>query len=184
MSNELSRREALKVAAGTVVASQVAALRPAFAATPGTRFFTPAEYALCDELAEIIIPADDHSSGARAAKVAIYIDSELADAFEDTPRTEWRDGLRLVNTIATEMHGKPLTDLTPEQRVSVVTRIAQGEPKFTTPEGKFFGDLKRRVVYAYYTSSIGIHDEMQYRGNVLLQEFEGIDVSSGKGSGQ
>lgn len=184
MSSELTRREALKVAAGTVVASQVTALRPAFAATPGTRFFTPAEYALCDELAEIIIPADDHSPGARAAKVAIYIDSELADAFEDERRTEWRDGLRLVDTIATEMHGKPLTDLTPGERVAVVTRLAGGEPKFTTPEGKFFGELKRRVVYAYYTSNTGIHDEIQYRGNVLLQEFEGRDVSGKQSSGQ
>ena len=28
---------------------------------------------------------------------------------------------------------------------------------------------------AYYTSSLGIHDEMEYKGNTLLMEFEGID---------
>jgi len=173
----LSRREALKVTAGAVVASQVSALRPAFADGPGTRFFTPAEFTLADELAEIIIPADDHSPGARAAKAAVYIDSVLADAFDEAPRTQWREGLQLVNTIASGTHGKPFMDLTPDQRIAVVTRLAQGEPAFTTPEGTFFGELKRRVVYAYYTSSIGIHDEMEYKGNTLLQEFVGTDVS-------
>ena len=38
-------------------------------------FFTPEELALVDELSEMIIPADAHSPGARAARVAAYIDA-------------------------------------------------------------------------------------------------------------
>src|ERR1700682_5678304 len=38
------------------------------------RFFPPAQHALLEELSETIIPADGHSGGAKAARVADYID--------------------------------------------------------------------------------------------------------------
>ena len=34
-------------------------------------------------------------------------------------------------------------------------------------------------VDAYYSSSIGIHQEMDYKGNVFQAEFAGTDVSRG-----
>ena len=52
---------------------------------------------------EMIIPADDHSPGARAAKVAAYIDSQLAEAFDEADRTTWRDGLQLVDQLSQTM---------------------------------------------------------------------------------
>ena len=90
-NDELSRRDVLRLTAGAVVASQVTALGTVVAAS-GHKFFTDAEYALVDELTEILIPADDHSPGARAAAVANFIDAHLAEAFDDTPRTAWRSG--------------------------------------------------------------------------------------------
>ena len=56
--------------------------RSAAAAPRRRRFFTRQELALVDELSEMIIPTDDHSPGARAAKVAAYIDARLAEAFD------------------------------------------------------------------------------------------------------
>jgi hypothetical protein len=29
----------------------------------------------------------------------------------------------------------------------------------------------------YYTSEIGLHQEMEYKGNTLQQEYAGVDVS-------
>jgi hypothetical protein len=174
---DLNRRDVFKVTAGAVVASQVAALRPVFAATAGPRFFSADELAMVDELSEILIPADDHSPGARAAQVARYIDYTLAEAFEEDKRTEWRDGLTHVDALARSMHGQTFMSLTPVQRVSVVTRMAANESKPTSDVEKFFARLKRETAGAYYSSDIGIHKEMEYKGNVLLQEFAGIDVS-------
>jgi len=37
--------------------------------------------------------------------------------------------------------------------------------------------LKRRTVRGYYTSQLGIHDEMNYKGNTMQEEYSGIDVS-------
>jgi hypothetical protein len=185
-ANDLTRRDVFKVTAGAVVASQVAALRPVFAATDAPRFFTPAQFAMVDELSEILIPTDDHSPGAKAAQVARYIDYTLANAFEEEHRTQWREGLAQVDALAQSMHGKAFMSLTPDQRVSVVTRMAENESKPANDAEKFFSRLKRATTGAYYTSEIGIHKDMEYKGNVLLQEFAGIDVSHEpaiKGSG-
>ena len=43
-------------------------------------------------------------------------------------------------------------------------------------KSKFFVELKFSTADAYYSSKIGIHQEMEYKGNVLLQEFVGYEV--------
>ena len=59
----------------------------------------------------------------------------------------------------------------------ILTRMAQNESKPEKPEELFFVEVKSRVVHAYYTSEIGIKQEMEYRGNTFQAEFSGIDVS-------
>jgi hypothetical protein len=129
-----------------------------------------------DELAEIDIPADDHSPGARAANVATYLDKSFADSFDNEPRQQFRDGLKVVDKLSQEMHRKTFLDSTPEQRVAVVTRMARNEKTPNKPEEHFFVELKGAVAFAYYTSSIGIHQEMGYKGNTMQNEYAGFDA--------
>jgi hypothetical protein len=170
----VDRRELMKLAAGAIV---VPVLPQAKAKSAADRFFTSDEFALVDELSELIIPADEHSDGARAAKVAEYIDRRLAESFGDEPKLQWRGGLKLVDQISVEMNGKPFMQASQDQRVAVLTRIAGKESNPEKPEEKFFVELKSRVAGAYYTSKIGIHDELEYKGNTYLREFVGVDVS-------
>ena len=67
----------------------------------------------------------------------------------------------------------------PELRLAVLTRMAKNEGDPKVPEERFFGELKRATATAYYSSKVGIHDEIQYKGNTLLNEFVGEDVSGG-----
>ena len=67
-------------------------------------------------------------------------------------------------------------EATPEQRIAVLTRMAKNEMKPKTPEEIFFRELKHATAHAYYTSKIGIHQEMEYKGNVMLEEFVGYEV--------
>ena len=186
----LTRRAMLKLAAGAVVAAPLVGLSNAKAASDSVvnattvttqatapRFFTREEFALVDELTELIIPTDEHSPGARAAACAAYIDARLAESFTDEPKTAWRAGLKLIDAIAQEMHGRPFMQATPEQRVAVLMRISQNETHPQKPEEMFFNELKGRTAHAYYTSKIGIHQEMEYKGNTYLKEFVGIDAS-------
>jgi hypothetical protein len=64
-----------------------------------------------------------------------------------------------------------------DQRLTVLSRIAQNEKQPKLPEEKFFAQLKSRVVNAYYSSEIGIKQELDYKGNSYLAEFAGTDVS-------
>jgi Gluconate 2-dehydrogenase subunit 3 len=173
----LSRREAIKAAAALAaapLAASPATAAPA-AAEPTLRFFTRAQFGLVDELAEMIIPADEQSPGARAAGVAAYIDARLAEAFEPSIRQHWLDGLAAIDAFAQSVHGRPFMQASPDQREVVMTRIAAEESQPTTAEGKFFVELKRWTVRGYYTSKIGIHEDMQYKGNTLqLGDYAGL----------
>jgi hypothetical protein len=179
----VGRREMMKLAAGAIIAPALQQTGPknrrppANAQTNAYRFFTTDEFAVVDELSELIIPTDEHSPGARAAKVAEYIDRRLAESFGDEPKLQWREGLKLVDQISVEMNGRPFMQASQDQRVAVLTRIARNESNPEKPEEKFFVELKSRVARAYYTSKIGIHDELEYKGNTYLREFAGIDVS-------
>jgi Gluconate 2-dehydrogenase subunit 3 len=139
------------------------------------RFFTPAQHALVDELSETIIPADSHSAGARAAKVADYIDQVLRESPDDTQKALWREGLRLVDVMSQHYHGKSFVDASPEDRIAVLTVLSDNDGMTDLPEVRFFIDLKRLAVRGYYTSKIGIHDELEYKGNRILQDFVGCD---------
>jgi hypothetical protein len=68
--------------------------------------------------------------------------------------------------------------LSADDRVAIVTAMAAEESSPTTVEGKFFGELKDRTSDAYYSSKIGLHDDLEYKGNVLQEEYSGTDVSN------
>lgn len=122
------------------------------------RFFTDEEFAMVDELTEIIIPTDEKSGGAKAAGVAEYIDQRLAEAFDGSERDLWRKQLALI----------PKTFLKADhsQQIAVVRSMEKGP---------FFATLKKATVRGYYTSKIGIHDDMDYLGNTVQQgEYAGF----------
>ncbi len=177
---ELTRREMIKLGAGAAIAVTIVGLDAKAAAQSAQEkaplFFTKDEYALVDELTELIIPADEHSPGARAAQVASYIDFRLSESFDEQPKTLWRDGLKLVEQLSQEMNGKSFLESSPEQRISLLTRISQNEMNPVKPEEIFFKELKSRTARAYYTSKIGIDTEMEYKGNTYLKEFVGYDA--------
>jgi hypothetical protein len=175
VSEDLTRRDAIKLGAAVTVAVSIEGTH-ALAQQPAT-YFTREELALVDELAEMIIPADDHSPGARAAKVAAYVDARLAEALDATDRTTWRDGLKLIDQLSRQASGRAFLESTAEQRLALLERMAAHEAKPDKPEEHFFAELKSRVVNAYYTSEIGIKQELEYRGNTYQAEFSGVDVS-------
>jgi hypothetical protein len=176
MAGELGRRDLIKLTAGAALVSQAhAAGKP--------KFLTPAEYTLTDELTELIIPADEKSGGAKAARVAEYIDERLAEAFEQSERDRWRQGLARVDAVSQEMHSARFLDCTFEQRVAVLTRMATNEASPKAPEELFFHDLKAATIQGYYTSKIGIHDDMGYLGNTYQRGDYAGELPAKTGAG-
>jgi hypothetical protein len=142
------------------------------------RFFSARELLLLDELSEILIPADAHSPGARAAGVAAFLDAQLAE--QDPRIPEWaeararaRQHLAAFDALCHALHGRGLLEATPEERTAVVAKAAANEAAPEAPAEQAFAWLKQEVAGAYYTSKIGIHQEMEYKGNTILEEFVG-----------
>ena len=80
------------------------------------------------------------------------------------------------NKSSADYYAKYLS-LSDEQRTELLTRISQNEMSPKKPEEIFFRELKVRTARAYYTSKIGIHTEMEYKGNTYLKEFVGYDAT-------
>ena len=200
----LTRRDALKLAAVAAATPllpravvEAAAAVPAASPAAG-RFFTAPEMALLDAVTEMIVPADEHSGGARAAGVPAYIDGRLADYDPAIPvlradRERWKAGLATVDSLARTTSGKTFLEATPAERTTLLERLAVGEklpteepeerrePAVENPEmvgQRFFVELKAWTVRGYYTSRVGIHDELEYKGNKAIVEFAGIDPAT------
>ena len=194
MPSELTRRDALKkIAAGGAgaaaavfwvdalvsAAEQHAAhyhAPAAAAAGPWTpKVLSPVQNEALIALAEIIIPKTD-TPGATDARVNEFIDGVLADASEDN-RKKFLDGLAWLDTHTTEAHGAPFTKLTHEQQVAVLTALSQLSPDASPvpPGAEFFQAIKSLTVTGYYTSEIGMREEIGDDGNMFFAEFKGCE---------
>jgi hypothetical protein len=190
---QLSRREAIKtigagvgvIASLPVLGSRAVAQDPAShdhahhagqATAPekpqSLKFFTKEENKAIIEMSERIIPADDHSPGAKAAKVSEYIDLVVSESPEGTKKT-WREGLAAINKMSVDKFGKPFADSTVDQQTHLLKDISKNETSPQTVEERFFRTIKYATVDGYYTSKIGISDELHYKGNAYLKEFTG-----------
>ena len=141
-------------------------------APPKLQFLTKAQYTTVDVLVETIIPADAHSPGARAARVADYIDLLLAESDDET-RENWTTGLAALDEESTRRFKVPFAKATHAQAVTLLTEISRNEFAAETPLEKFFGTTKEAAIRGYYTSEIGIQKELAYKGNQYLGEFVG-----------
>ena len=125
--------------------------------TPGDyklQFFTPAENELVDKLAEIIIPADAHSPGAHAAQVSLFADLMVATS-NDAVKDQWREGLRSYQEAVAK-----------SSPAGAIAQAAANEERPTTDVERFFVVLKQMTVNGYYTSKIGIDQDMEYIQNI------------------
>jgi hypothetical protein len=177
-------------------------------AKPALKVLTAAQYATTEAFAEAIIPADERSPGAKEARVADYIDLVLSESPAE-PRKEWLEGLAAVDAEAMSRFKAPFVKLDAGQVEALLTDMSQFEAKPSTPNTaeppltrpvadifggvyrpgpddpatvleRFFAVTKRATIAGYYTSEIGIHKELQYKGNQMLAEFTGCLIQDGK----
>lgn len=168
----MERRTALKIVAlgalapklGAAKAAVRCSMEPGTAWSPGAyklQFFTEAENELLDRLMEMIIPEDSHSPGAHAAQVSLFADLMVATS-DDSTKMRWRNGLALMQAEA----GR-------SSAAEALARAAALADQPASEPGRFFVALKEMTVNGYYTSAIGIHQDLQYVGNTYLPAFPG-----------
>ena len=194
----ISRRRWLEtIAAVPVAASLPASATPVVAdqtATPPRRprprtpaafkpaFFTAHEFATVTLLAELIIPADERSGGAKAARVPEFIDFMMTEQPEE--QVAMRGGLAWLDAEMLRRFDKRFVDGIDADRRRVLDDIAwpAKAPAALSQGVQFFNRFRNMVATGFWTSRIGVED-LQYQGNKMLADWNGCPDAALKALG-
>lgn len=188
-----SRREALKIIGavgvtcafpfsanelyGQHVHSSGEALQEAKPDTPSApRFFTPAELLVISRLTDLIIPPTE-TPGAAAAGVPQYIDLVV----NEDPKLQgiFRQGLPRLDAMSESRFSSiAFLQLTEAQQVEILTALSEASEQQSPPkqdvvggDAAFFKAIKSLTADGYYTSRIGLIQELGYDGDAVLAAF-------------
>lgn len=149
-------------------------------AAPAPLALSTSQFATLEHLVEAIIPTDERSPGAKEARVADYIDLLLSESDDDDVTLQWIGGLAALDHESTARFRAPFARLSPAQVDTLLAAMSAREAAPETPLERFFVMAKSATIQGYYTSEIGIHRELRYKGNQYLQEFVGCHTEGGK----
>ncbi len=115
-------------------------------------------------LSDLIIPTTD-TPGAMAAQVNRFIDLLLAAETEEK-RKEYIEALSWLDGYCLNRYSNPFVRLGHEEQVAVLSLLTHPEPNPELSHGvKLFQIVKASIVRAYYTSEIGMLEELKYQTN-------------------
>jgi hypothetical protein len=146
---------------------------------PQLKVLSPSQFETLELLVDAIIPTDDRSPGAKQARVADYIDLLLSEVDRELT-LEWFGGLAALDTEAMSRFRAPFRRLGARQVDAILQTISRNERAPQTPLETFFVMAKQATIRGYYTSNIGIHEELRYKGNQFLKEFVGCQTEDGQ----
>jgi hypothetical protein len=139
------------------------------------KFFSPAQLLVVSRLNDLIIPTTD-TPGAVAAGVPEYIDLVVHGDLK--LQATFRTGLQGLDKTSHARFGRAFLQLTETQQVEILTSLNQAtdEKKPLTENAadgdvSFFHAIKGLTADGYYTSRIGLMQELGYNGDGVLAAF-------------
>jgi hypothetical protein len=144
---------------------QRAAAKTAAAWKP--KVLTPHQNSTVITISELIIPQTD-TPGAKVANVNRFIDGVLSEG-PTAERTKFLAGLTGLDERAKKEFGKAFVAATPEQQTETLTKLS------TQPVDEFFEAIKSMTIIGYYTSEVGMRQEMGDDGTLFFAEFKGCE---------
>ena len=180
MSRKTDRRELFKIlGAAPIAAAALAQEKPAPpspAAAPAAykpKVLSAHEYRTVRILANLVIPADEHSGNASQAGVPEFIDGVIA-VRGGRIQSQIRGGLIWLDLEANHRFKKDFADCTVAQQKEILDLIAY--PKKAAKEHSqavtFFNRFRDLCAGGFYSSKIGVKD-LGYMGNVAVMEWNG-----------
>jgi Gluconate 2-dehydrogenase subunit 3 len=140
------------------------------------RFFTPSELLVISRLTDLIIPPTE-TPGAAAAGVPQYIDLVV----NEDPKLQgiFREGLHRLDTMSeSRFSSSVFLQLTEAQQVEILTSLSEAAEQKASPkqnvdgsDAVFFKAIKSLTADGYYTSRIGLLQELGYNGDTYLAAF-------------
>ena len=137
------------------------------------KVFNDHEWETIKVLSDLIIPADERSSGATQAGVPEFIDDWL-DFKGGRTKAEILGGLTWLDLECNRKFGHEFIGCTAAQKKQILDRIAY--PDKAAPEDMnyvvFFNHLRDLVVGGFFSSKEGVKD-LPYLGNKVMAEWNG-----------
>ncbi len=123
---------------------------------------------LVTAIAEAIIPATD-TPGATAAFVNRYVDALLQDA-DKHERDDFLRGLKWMDDRCQSLFGATYLASTPQEQNALLTVISSQDNSSAADQVgcEFFDDMKVKTIVGYYTSEVGIRDELKDGGPLMF----------------
>lgn len=184
----MNRRQAVRAMAATAASALWAGRLTAFAqqqadhahataaAEAGAfvpKVLSPHQFDTVGVLVDLILPATE-TPGARALQVDRYIDVVLRTA-PDADRRRFLTGLTWLDTRSRALFGAAFAAVTPAQQTDLLTRLSARDA--ATPDAPagvaFFEAIKGLTIAGYYTTEVGLRQELGDDGRMVLASFEG-----------
>ena len=134
----------------------------------GLAVFNPHQNETVTVISELIIP-QTNTPGAKAARVNEFIDVFLSSTILQE-RDQFLKGLDWIDRRSTELFQKPFIQATTTQQADLLTRISSEDSNEDSIGQIFFNRIKSLTVFGYYTSKVGLEEELKFSGWV---EYKG-----------
>jgi hypothetical protein len=163
----LSRRNALKAAValvgGALCASQLGPLAAAVTAVKnesGPGLLDGKQFSMVERICDLVIPETD-TPGALSAGVPGFIDLMLASWASAQTRDEYTRGFDEIDALAKIHHAAGFMECSRAQQVGLL-RALDREAYADDDSDTFFRQLKKLILYGYYSSEAGASVELKH----------------------
>ncbi len=131
------------------------------------QFFSPADFEALQSFTQLLIPTD-HTPGAREAYCTQFIDFVLHSMGDYAPDTQkqWRAALNALRESGFHLANA-------EGRAKLLEEISQPERDSSArhPAYSAYRLIKRENAFAFYTSRVGMIENLDYQGNSFNVQF-------------
>ena len=126
-------------------------------------------------LTELIIPETD-TPGAKAARVNRFVDAVLHDA-PPADRETFLRGLAWIDARSRALFKKDFLAATAAEQTALLTTLSSDRNQAAEDAigVEFFQAIKSMTINGYYTSEIGLRQELGDNGQLFLLQFAGCD---------
>lgn len=123
-------------------------------------FFTKKDIQLINEIGETILPETADSPGAKALKVANFIDVYVADCYTLENQQILKSGLIEFEKMCQEKWGNSFRSLSGTDKHNCLVNLDKIAKESNTPH--YFSLLKSLVLFGYFTSKEGAEKALRY----------------------
>ncbi len=177
----MNRREALKGVAlltgGALSPSVVSAILSGITAGGSGKWspkiVTGRQNELITTVAELIIPATD-TPGAKAAKVNEFIDLMLAEWLSSDEKDSFFRGVEELDRRDEKLYSAKFVECSVEEQTAILKKLEAEAASQKGDDGgpkPFFSQMKELVLIGYFTSEIGVTQELKHF--VATDRYEG-----------